>query len=84
MEAPPPLSIPCFRQLFHLDVPELYPGILTLLVKCLSSVSLSSKLIRPKEGIIGNCSLQPSGQKHRCQPGPVIGICSGRWQQSED
>lgn len=37
----------------------------TLLVKCLSSLSLSSKLIRPKEGAVGTSKLLLVGQKHR-------------------
>ena len=42
-----------------------------------SSVSHSSKFIKPEEGVVGNVDLQPVDQKHRWQSRLVIVIWSG-------
>ena len=54
---------------FHLTVLELYPFILnwqsSKYTAVLSSVSCSSKLIEPKEGVVGTSDLLLVIQKHR-------------------
>ena len=61
MSALRPLSIPCPMHLFHLTVPELYPLITKQSFSkrnvSLSSVSHSSKLIKPTEGVVGTSNL---------------------------
>lgn len=42
----------------------------------LSSVSRSSKLIEPKEEVVGTSDLQPASQKCRQQPGLATGVWS--------
>ena len=40
----------------------------------LSSLSHSSNLIKPEQGVMGTSNLQLMGQKHRSQPGFAIGV----------
>ena len=60
---------------FHL-YPLTYPLIKYKHVS-LSSMSPSSKLIRSEERVMGTLDLQSVSQKHRWQPGLVIGIWNG-------
>lgn len=60
-----PSHVPCPMHRFYLAVPGLYPLITSDLVSklSLSSVSCSSRLIKPKEGIVGTLDLIAGGSE---------------------
>ena len=73
-DAPTLQTLPCVS--LHLTVhlcPLSYPLLVHVSVS-LNPVSYSSKLIEPKQGVVGTSHLQLAGQKYRRQPGVVTGV----------
>ena len=87
MAAPRPLPASSAPSVFRVAAPGLWTSTLITQTAGRSSVSCSSKLIRPKEGDMGTSKLSLVGQKRRWRPGGLrpqpVGGAASRWVESE-